>query len=253
MIAGMTPFMFIPGFMLDRDLWAESEPLLADLGPAIHPDLREAMSIADMARRTLVSAPERFTLVGFSMGGYVAREVARLAPDRVNGLILIATSMRADSEDQRKAKAAAAIGPDRFRGLSRGAIHRSLGPDFQEDAALVDRIRQMSLRLGGDVHQRQVGFRRDGDGARLTEITCPTLIVAGRFDRLRLRAEAEELRDGIAGARLVTVPAGHMVPLETPRTLARIIRAFISVSTHVRQDLQVPDPRDSTPGRPERT
>lgn len=227
MIAGMTPFIFIPGFMLDRDLWAEVEPLLTDLGPPIHPDLSEATSIADMAHRILASAPEQFTLIGFSMGGYVAREVARLAPGRVDHLILIATSSRADTEEQRKAKAVGAVRLDLFRGLGRSAIRRSLGPEFQEHDALIERIRQMSLRLGGYVYQRQVGLRRDGDAARLTEITCPTLIVAGRFDRLRSRAETEELRDGIPGARLVTVSAGHMIPVETPRELARIIRAFI--------------------------
>ncbi|MDE4176703.1 alpha/beta hydrolase [Phaeobacter sp. PT47_59] len=225
------PIVFIPGFMLDRDLWTDVERSLSGIAPTLHPDLRLATSIDDMAQQALKFSPERFTLVGFSMGGYVAREMARLAPDRVERLVLIATSCRADTPDRGRAKAAAAVEPQRFGGIARSAIRQSLSPRNANDAQLVERIRQMSLRLGPDTWQRQLAFRRDGDCAKLSEITCPTLIITGRDDRLRSNAEAEELRDGITGARLVRVPTGHMVPLENPRILARIIRAFIFVST----------------------
>lgn len=229
--ANERPLVFVPGFMLDRDLWTDVEQSLSGFAPTLHPDLRRATSIEDMAEKALNLSPERFTLVGFSMGGYVARVMTRLAPDRVERLVLIATSCRADTPDRGRAKAAAAVEPQRFGGIARSAIRQSLSPRNANDAQLVERIRRMSLRLGPDTWQRQLAFRRDGDCAKLSEITCPTLIITGRDDRLRSNAEAEELRDGITGARLVRVPTGHMVPLENPRILARIIRAFISVST----------------------
>lgn len=111
----------------------------------------------------------------------------------------------------------------------------------------------MSLRLGPDTWQRQLEFRRDGDCAKLSEIACPTLIVAGRENRLRTLSEARELQQGIPQARKVVVPAGHMVPLENPRALARIIRAFISVSTYAKQDLKALDRHDSASRSLERT
>jgi len=81
-----------------------------------------------MARHVLDQAPKRFVAVGLSMGGYVAREIARLAPNRVQSLVLIATSARADDpvEARRKAFAARNVDPDPFNGLSRGAVPSSI-------------------------------------------------------------------------------------------------------------------------------
>ena len=79
--------VLIPGFMLNRDLWADMEPDLAPHGPLIHADPSVGDSIEAMASLTLEAAPERFALVGFSMGGYVARDMVRRAPERVTDWI----------------------------------------------------------------------------------------------------------------------------------------------------------------------
>ena len=227
----MTPILFIPGFMLDHDLWADVESLLVPIRPIMHAEMRDATSIPDLARRALAAAPCRFSLVGFSMGGYVAREMVRMAPGRVDRLILIATSARPDSEPQRRAKQAAKIDPGRFHGISRASIRQALAHEREDEESLVERVRRMSLRLGGETYRRQSGFRRGGDGDRLAVIACPTLIVAGRHDRLRSLAEAEELRDGIPGAQLAVLPVGHLIPLEAPWELAQLLRAFFAGAT----------------------
>ncbi|MCJ2122728.1 alpha/beta fold hydrolase [Methylobacterium sp. J-077] len=218
--------VLLPGFMTDPDLWADIGPLLAPLGPILHGDLSRDTAIDAMAGRVAAEAPDRFALVGFSMGGYVAREIARLAPDRVQALVLIATSARADTPAQARRKAAAVENVRRqgFSGLSRAAILGSIHPDRAGDAALIARIRQMGDRLGGEVFLRQAGQARASDRDRLGSIACPTLVVAAAQDGLRSLDEARELQAGIPGAVLTVIDgSGHMLPMEAPDALAEAI------------------------------
>lgn len=221
--------VLIPGFMLDRDLWSEIEPALVSFGHLIHSDPCAGSSIEEMARLALEAAPRHFILIGFSMGGYIAREIVRMAPERVSHLVLIATSSRGDSELQarRKSEAADAIARP-FGGVSRRAIRQSLAPAREHDTALIDRIHAMSVRLGGETFRKQASLHRDGDTESLAEIRCPTLIIAGRHDRLRSLEEADELHSGIAGSKLAVMDTGHMIPLEAPGELARVLLDFIA-------------------------
>jgi len=222
--------VFIPGFMLNRDLWSDITSALAPLGPQIHSDPSAGSSIEDMARLTLQAAPSGFILVGFSMGGYVAREIARIAPERVSRLVLIATSSRSDNELQARRKSEAAEAASRtFGGVSRKSIRQSLALARAQDTVLVERIHAMSMQLGGETFHRQASLRRDGDTERLAEIQCPTLIVAGRHDRLRSLKEADELHRGIPGSKLVVLETGYMIPLEVPGELANVLLDFTRI------------------------
>jgi pimeloyl-ACP methyl ester carboxylesterase len=218
--------VLLPGFMTDSELWTDLEVQLARVGAIHHGDLSRDAAIDDMASRVAAEAPERFALVGFSMGGYVAREITRLAPERVQALVLIATSARADTRVQaaRKAIAVAHVREQGFAGLSRGAILQSVHPERAGDADLTSRIRRMGDRLGGPVFLRQAGQARASDLDRLGAIRCPTLVVAAAQDALRGLDEARELRDGIPGATLTVIDgSGHMLPLEAPDALAAAI------------------------------
>jgi len=222
------PVVLVPGFMLDADLWSDLVDDLAALGPVRHADLSRAASIEEMAADLLEAAPGRFDLVGFSMGGYVARAAQRAAPHRIRRLVLIATSARGDAAVQAQRKAAIAeADPASFRGLSRGSIRTSLAPDREGDTGLVERIRAMSVRLGGETFRRQALVRRDGDMDLLPAIGCPTLVVAGSRDRLRSLDEARELQAGIPGATLRIIDAGHMIPMEAPEELSAALLAFL--------------------------
>jgi pimeloyl-ACP methyl ester carboxylesterase len=172
--------LLVPGFMADETLWRDLEAPLARFAPLHYADLRHDASIEAMARRALDAAPPSFLLVGFSMGGYVAREIARLAPERVRALVLIATSTRPDTPAVRQRKGAIgnAAPSIAFSGLSRTAVASSLHPKERDNEALIERVRAMGMRLGGDVFRRQSMLERPGDLDRLQEIRCPTLVVA---------------------------------------------------------------------------
>ncbi|MBE7197341.1 MAG: alpha/beta fold hydrolase [Parafilimonas terrae] len=218
--------LLLPGFMTDRDLWSDLADDLAQAGSITDGDLSRDTTIGAMADRVIAEAPERFALVGFSMGGYVARAIARRVPDRVRALVLIATSARADTpaQAQRKAAAVAHVRHQGFAGLSRGAILQSVHPARAGDAALIARIRAMGDRLGGAVFLRQAGQARESDLEQLGRIICPTLVVAAAQDALRSLDEARELRDGIPGATLTVIDdSGHMLPMEAPAALSGVI------------------------------
>lgn len=223
--------LLIPGFMLDADLWRDIEPALSPWGPLTHAAATEGETLAGMAQTILRDAPHSFVLIGFSMGGYVAREILRQAPERVQALILIATSARGDSEVQAKRKQALAGQSDgiAFRGLSGTAVASSLHPDNTGRRDLITRIQEMGQRLGGDVFRRQSLLDRRDERSELGTIRCPTLVIAGDEDRLRSREEALELHEGIAGSDFVVIEkTGHMVPMEAPERLSEVMVGWLS-------------------------
>jgi pimeloyl-ACP methyl ester carboxylesterase len=124
-------------------------------------------------------------------------------PERVQALVLVATSARGDTPDQarRKMDLGKSVNLQRFHGLSRAAIVSSLHPDRAHDERMIERIRAMGERLGGDVFVRHTAQARESDLQRLANIRCPTLVVAADMDRLRSLEEAEELRDGLKERR----------------------------------------------------
>lgn len=227
------PVVLVPGYMLDCDLWREfEEGLAASETPRFgihHADLSKDATIEAMAARLIADAPPQFVLNGFSMGGYVAREVARRCPERVLALVLIATSSAGDNaiQQQRKQAVARAFDPAKFAGLSRTAVLASLAPSHV-DEPIVKRIQAMSERLGGDVFQRQSALIRTSDADRLGELTGPVLIVAADEDRLRSLDEAAALHHGIPQSQMAVIEgSGHMIPLEAPDALLAVVAPWL--------------------------
>lgn len=225
--------LLVPGFMLDADLWRDVVPELAEFHPIMHADLSRDASIHDMAQRALESAPDTFALVGFSMGGYVAREIVRQAPERVSCLILVATSARGDTDLQRQRKAAVSgqTNGAAFKGLSTSAVASSLHPENAGRTDLIDRVKLMAQRLGGEVFRRQSLITRFDERNLLSGIKLPCLVIAGENDKLRSRTEAEELHQGIDGSAFQVIEkTGHMIPLEAPGSLAAAIRDWLNLT-----------------------
>jgi pimeloyl-ACP methyl ester carboxylesterase len=223
--------LLVPGFMADQALWDDLLPHLPPAEPVQFADLNTGASIDDMADAVLAAAPARFILLGFSMGGYVARAIAHRAPGRVTALILVATSARPDRPAlvQQRIAAARQAAVSAFHGLSRGAIRASLHPDRAGDTALIERVRAMGARLGSDVFLRQTAVVRAGDVASLAQIACPTLVVAAAGDQLRSVDEGREQADAIPGAAFSVIEnAGHMLPLEAPAALGAIVSDWLA-------------------------
>src|SRR5690349_2876960 len=96
--------VLLPGLLCDAALWRHQSEHLKDTCEIRVMDLTRDDSVAVMAERVLDEAPRTFALAGLSMGGYVAQEIMRRAPERVERLALVDTNARADNEAQVKAR-----------------------------------------------------------------------------------------------------------------------------------------------------
>lgn len=231
----MAGMVLLPGVMCDAGLWQEIREELNEYGPLVYGDLSQASSLQAMALACLEQSPARFTLVGFSMGGFVAREMIRQAPERVERLILIATSSQQDSEQARSFKAATVktllSSGGLFRGLGQKAIALSLSEAHAGDARLQQHIHAMSLRMGREAYCRQLLMARESDTATLHQITSPTLVIAAAQDRMRTLRESQVLQQAIPGAVLEVIEeSGHMIPLEQPKALAAVMKRWLEAN-----------------------
>jgi pimeloyl-ACP methyl ester carboxylesterase len=226
-------FILCPGFMTDRALWSRMEPGLAELGACTFADLSRTDDLEAAARDILESAPGRFILIGFSLGGFVAREIVRLAPDRVSGVVLMNSSARPPRPEIAK-RNAFLIGHTKergFRGLSSDAVKKAFHPDLRENEALIQEVKDMALRLGADAFIRQLSIQRRDGRPDLANIACPALVIWARQDELRSMNESQEMADAIPGARFEIIEdCGHMTPMEAPAAVIARIAGWLEQS-----------------------
>lgn len=225
------PVVFLPGLICDQRLWRDVIDGLADRIAPMVADLRLDDSVAAMAARTLAAAPPRFALAGLSMGGYVALEIMRQAPDRVTHLALLDTSARADTEERRETrrKGIAMIGEGKFIGVSRGLLGQLVAPHHL-GTPLADEVQAMSERVGPDayIRQQKAIMGRTDSVPHLKTIAVPTLVGVGQLDRMTPPELAEEMASEIPGAELVQFPdAAHLPTMENPAPVAEAMKGWL--------------------------
>lgn len=217
--------VMVPGLLCSARLYEQLLPTAWSHGSVTVADNRRDRTVGAMADRLLAAAPDRFVLVGLSMGGYVALEVVRRAPERVSGLALLCTSARADSDEQlaSRREQEQAVLAGRFDELVEAVFPVLVDPSNAERADLADFWRTMAHEVGPDafVNQLTLASGRPDSRPHLGSIHCPTAVVHGEGDRLITADHAVEAAAGVAGARLTLVPAaGHMLAQERPEALA---------------------------------
>ena len=226
----MRNLVLLPGFMCDSDLWRDVAPDLGKLGPLHYGNVYQDDTLERMAERVLSEAPERFVLIGFSMGGFVARVLTLMAPGRVTGVAFIASSAREYTEAERARRRQGALPGDRPKRASPG-VALGLHPDRERDPVLLERLREMQRRLGPEVRAHQSALIRKDGYADLERITCPSLVVACRQDRLRSFGETERMAKHLPHARFEVIEdCGHMAPLEKPHELAALLTGWIEAT-----------------------
>jgi pimeloyl-ACP methyl ester carboxylesterase len=213
--------------MCDNDLWRDMVPELGTLGQIHHGDVFHDDTLEGMAHRVLAQVPRPFVLVGFSMGGFVSRVLALMAPERVRGVAFIASSAREYTPAERQRRIQGALPGDKPRAASPG-VALGLHPDRERDPVLLERLRAMQRRLGPEVRARQSALVRKDGYADLERIACPSLVVACRQDRLRKFEETERMAKCLPNSRFEVIEdCGHMAPLEKPRELAALMGHWI--------------------------
>ena len=155
------------------------------------------------------------------MGGYVALEVMRVAPERVARLALLDTSARADTPEQTRARRDL-IGLARsglFDEVPRRLLPNIVHPDRIDDLELASAVFGMARAVGPEafVRQEQAIIARPDRRENLRDIACPALVLCGREDAVTPAYLHEEMADLIPGSRLIMVErCGHLSTLERP-------------------------------------
>jgi pimeloyl-ACP methyl ester carboxylesterase len=227
------PTVLIPGLLGSPRLYAEQIPELWRLGSVMVATHSRDDSMRAIARRVLASAPARFALAGLSMGGYVCFEILRQDPKRVAKLVLLDTSARADTPEQsaqRRAQMEAARG-GRLQEIADGLFPRLVHARRWGDESLRRVCRAMMRDVGveGFVNQQTAIIGRPDSRPGLPAIRCPTLVIVGDGDVLTPPDRAQEIVDGIAGARLAIIrDSGHLSTLEQPSAVTKAMMEFLT-------------------------
>jgi pimeloyl-ACP methyl ester carboxylesterase len=227
------PLVLVPGLLCSDALFGPQCRSLADCAEIAIGRVTGQATLEDMGRAVLRAAPERFALGGLSLGGYVAFEILRQAPERVTRLALLNTNARADRAEQIAQRQVLA-------GLARTLGVRAvqaillpflLHPERLGDIALRERVLKMADAVGpaAFVRQQDAIIARPDNCPFLSEIKCPTVVIVGAQDRLTPVKVAEELAAGISGSRLEVIPdCGHLSTLERPDAVNAALRSWLT-------------------------
>ena len=219
------PILLIPGLVSSPRIYAPVVPALWRFGPVSVANHIRDDNMGAIARRILAEAPPRFALAGHSMGGYIAFEIVRQAPDRVAKLALINTQARPDTPEattRRRDMIARAQGGDYSAILDElfpGFVH----PSRLGEAALRQLVHDMGDDIGVDafVRQQTAIMGRADSRPMMAWIKCPTLVLTGDADNTIPNSLSVEMAQGIPGARLTIIPdCGHLPQVERTEACA---------------------------------
>lgn len=193
-------------------------------------------TIAGIAESVLSSSPQRFALVGHSLGAIVALEIHRRAPHRVTRLALLNASARPASDGQRAAWTILAERTERGDFATVAAEQAAVNVGPAGSAELRRTWIEMAKRVGPEGFLRQLRAQASRPDSRptLTAVGVPVLIVSGTLDDVCPTELQVEFASGIAagGAAVVhekIVGAGHMSPLDHPAEVAVHLLAWFGV------------------------
>ena len=228
-----TPILMIPGLNATPRTFQAQMDTLWRFGPVTIADNQSGASIAGLATAILVEAPPRFVLGGFSMGGYIAFEIMRRAPERVTRLMLISTQARPDTPEatanRRRGIDLARAG--KFEQAAASTFAATVHPDNANDEALRTIHLEMARTNGPDayIRQQEAIIGRPDSGPDLAKIEVPTLIIVGEGDQITPPDAAREMAASIERATLAVIEkAGHMAVLEQAKQVNAAIAGFLA-------------------------
>lgn len=225
------PLVLVPGLSCNAELYAPQWPALADGRPILVADHARDDMLSAIVKRLLEVAPPRFALCGLSMGGYIAFEVLRQAPERVTRLALLDTSAKPATPETNvpREQMIALAEKGAFDNVTTLLWQRLVAPARLTDEPLRLLVRRMADEVGADgfVRQQKAIMKRPDSRPVLEGLSIPVLVLVGQEDEITPVAEAQEMAGLVgAGARLAIVPGcGHLSTLEVPEIVtAELLR-----------------------------
>lgn len=224
--------ILVPGLLCTGELWKAQTAALFGVANISIADNHAYDSVQGIAHGILQSAPPTFALAGLSMGGYIALEIFRQAPERVERLALIDTRAEADSPEQtqRRRDFMDLARRGKFKGVTPQLLPFLVHKDHLNDESLRRVIFDMATEVGveGFLRQQQAIIDRPDSLADLPHIKCPTLVMCGAEDQLTPVSVHQTMASAIPNAKLhIIETAGHLTPLEQPDIVTARIREWL--------------------------
>lgn len=230
---GQTPLLLLPGMLCDSTVWQHQlEHLIERACPTVG-NLTAAETVAELAEAVLANAPQQFALAGLSMGGIVAFEILRQAPQRVSRLALLNTNPGPASATQHASfdRFNQLIEQNKFNEItSNHLLPNLLHPDHMKNQRLVTHIEQMAKTVGPAAYQRQMAAVAGRPDSRpdLGQIKCPTLVLVGRQDKPCPVAMHQAMATAIPHGKLVVIEqCGHLSSLEQPQAVTALLQYWL--------------------------
>lgn len=227
------PLIFLPGMCCDARLFAPQLAVLSRSRTVTVCPVGQADQINRIVEDLLPHLPARFALAGLSMGGIVAMEMIRRAPDRVSRLCLMSTDAQTDTPQIAAAREPLIIS------ARVGKLEQALGQVLRPESLapgpgrlqVLEVVRQMGIEAGPDQFVRQMRAlqRRPDQQGTLRRIRVPTLILCGAHDRLTPVKRHSFMADLVADARLSVIEeAGHLPTLEAPERVTEALQEWLA-------------------------
>lgn len=234
--AAADPVVFLPGAFLTGAMFAPQIAALDGARASIVLDPAPEPAFEPSVSALLQTAPARFHLVAFCIGGFPALEMLRRAPERILSAMLIGANGAPDTPQEQRARRLAirlAEGPDAARQLWRFRREALVGSLARASWALHDVFRAIADATPPEMVARQMRMAADRPDQRtsLNAIAAPVLCVSGAESHPNQRFKACALAKAIPNARFAEIEqAGHVVTLERPGPTTDLLRGWLSDS-----------------------
>lgn len=222
------PILLVPGLLSSPRIYAPVLPALWKIGPVTVANHIRDDNMGAIARRILDEAPPRFALAGHSMGGYIAFEIMRQAPERVLRLALLNTQARPDTAEatSRRRSQMTRSEAGEFRDVLNELFPIFVHPTRRDRADLLQLVHDMGRDVGVEafIRQQTAIIGRADSRPTLATIRCPTLVLTGDEDNTIPNSLSKEMADGVRGAKLVILSqCGHLSLVEQPEPTANAL------------------------------
>lgn len=227
------PIVFLPGMMCDARLFAPQIDGLSHQCAVMVAPTHLGERVEQIASSILDMAPQRFALCGLSMGGIVALEIIRRAPDRVKRLCLMDTNPMCETPERAAEREPQIIAArtGRLEQIMREEITLNYLTETLHKEHIFELLIDMGMSLGSEAFVRQsraLQKRRDQQSF-LSKIKCPTLLLCGEQDQICLPKRHQFMAELIEGAKLTIIKnAGHLPTLEQPEATNEALRAWLA-------------------------
>ena len=228
----MPTLAFIPGLLLTEQLFAHQSASLSGQYPIHHARTLGLDSITAMAEAVLDAVDGQIIPIGLSMGGYVALELARIAPERLDALVVMDSNAETDDDDKREQRRALIelSQHGKFKGVTRSLLPNFIAPHHLDNPEVADMVMAMTEEVGREnfTLQQTAIMNRQNQFDALKKLNIPSFFIVGELDTLTPPQMAIDMADAVRGSQFVEIAnAGHLPTVESPQDVTATLSGFL--------------------------